>query len=254
MNHLLPRFLMLTVGLLTLNNPIVQAQQTEAKGISFYVIRVIYPQSAKKGVTLTAYNKSDQAYLMQSWIRPVDPLTGDVDITHADQAATPFIATPPLQRLEANDELTLRLRRNGQPLPTDRESVFFISMKAIPSQAKSDKPQKTGQMIMTVVSNIKLFYRPEGLVKRAVADVASQLHFRREGNALIAENPTPYWLTFSHLKVGAVALGKPALRLMVPPKGKQRYALPGNSRLSGNVTWQLIDEDGWNTPVAQQSL
>ncbi len=228
------------------------AAAQEAKGISFYVLRVIYPASAKQGVTLTMNNKSAAPYLVQSWIRPVDSKTGDVDLNYGGQPKMPFIVTPPLARLEANGELTLRIRSNGEALPADRESVFFISMKAIPAKEATDKQEATGQMAVTVVSNMKLFYRPEGLAKRAVADVASQLRFHREGNTLVAENPTPYWLTFSQLQVGSSALDKPALRLMVPPKGLQRYALPQGA--NGNVSWKLIDEDGWDTPAQEQAL
>lgn len=228
------------------------AAPPDPKGISFYVLRVIYPASANKGVTLTVNNKSAAPYLMQSWVRPVDQQTGDVDLNDSGHAKMPFIVTPPLARLEANNELTLRIRRNGEPLPTDRESVFFISMKAIPSQAPIGKSAPTGQMAVTVVSNMKLFYRPEGLAKRAVAEVASQLRFHQSGNTLIADNPTPYWLTFSMLKIGGVAMDKPALRLMVPPKGQRSYALPGATK--GGVEWQLIDEDGWNTPLQRQAL
>ncbi|WP_025123106.1 MULTISPECIES: molecular chaperone [unclassified Serratia (in: enterobacteria)] len=229
----------------------------EPKGISFYVLRVIYPESERKGVTLTAYNKTDRPYLMQSRIRPVDPATGNVDMSEKGATATamPFIVTPPLARLEANGELTLRIRRNDEVLPSDRESVFFISMKAIPSQtAPEARSQDAQQMVLTVVSNIKVFYRPEGLNKRALVDtdVASKLRFRRDGNRLIADNPTPYWLTFSRLKVGTAALDKAQLRLMVPPFGKQVYSFPAVT--AGSVTWQLIDEDGWDTPIQQRPL
>ena len=221
-------------------------------GISFYVLRVIYPESEKKGVSLTVYNKSAAPYLMQSWIQPVDPDTGDVNMHNANQAAMPLIVTPPLARLEANSELTLRIRRNGEPLPTDRESVFFISMKAIPAQQEKDKNVTEGQMALTVMSNMKVFFRPEGLAKRAVADVASQLSFRREGNVLIATNPTPYWLTFSRLHIGTTEMDKAQLRLMVPPKGQHQYRLPEGA--TGKVSWQLIDEDGWDTPFEHQNL
>lgn len=225
------------------------AEQGEPQGIAFYVLRVIYPEKDKKGVTLTAYNKSAKPYLMQSWIRPVDPASGDVDLHYTHTPKMPFIVTPPLARLEADGELTLRIRRSGEPLPDDRESVFFISMKALPAQSK---PGENSQVVMTVVSNMKLFYRPAGLARRAVAEMAPQLRFRREGNVLIADNPTPYWLTFSRLQVGSLSLDKPALRLMVPPKGQQHYRLPPQT--SGNVSWQLIDEDGWDTPAEQQTL
>lgn len=231
------------------------AATKEPTGISFYVMRVIYPQDARHGVSLTAYNKSPVSYLMQSRIYPVDLKTGGPDMTKSRAAEIPFIATPPLARLDAKGELTLRIRRSDVPLPTDRESVFFISMKAIPAQVPpEEQTDKEQRMVLTVVSNLKLFYRPAGLNKRALidTDIASQLHFRREGNSLIAENPTPYWLTFSRLSLGAFNLDKSQLRLMVPPKGEQRYIVPEG--VAGELSWTLIDEDGWDTPVEKQVL
>lgn len=222
-----------------------QAKDQDSQGISFYILRVIYPENEKQGVTFTIYNKSPAPYLVQSWIRPVNQTNGDVDFNWQGSPMMPFIITPPLARLEMNGELALRIRRNDVPLPNDRESVFFISMKSLPVQQPNGE-----QMVMTVVSNIKLFYRPVGLAERAVADMASKLTFSQEDKQLIVTNPTPYWLTFSRLAVGNSTLDKQALRLMVPPFGKQSYFLPNNAK--GKVTWQLIDEDGWDTPLEQQ--
>ena len=223
------------------------ANESVQTGISFNVLRVVYPQSEKNGVIFKVNNNSAQPYLMQAWVRPVDLQTGDVVLDNGKKA--PFIVTPPLERFESNSQLVLRIRRAGGELPVDRESVFFLSIKAIPSQQKVQIP---GRIAVTVVSNIKLFWRPEGLKKQAVADSAPLLRFQRNGDTLIASNPTPYWLTFSSLKVGEAALDKPALRLMVPPKGQQHYKLP--SAATGRVEWRLIDEDGWDTPSAYQNL
>jgi len=245
------RFLYLIIAslLLTVGPAAASAQDSDPAGISFRVLRVIYPEAEKNGVTLTAYNSTPEAYLMQSWVRPVDLTTGDVDLHTQTQPAMPFVVTPPLARLEANGELALRIRRSDVPLPSDRESVFFISMKAMPQQQEEQQQEK---MVMTVVSNLKLFYRPAGLSKRAVEEMAPKLTFQREDNRLVASNPTPYWLTFSHLAVAGVELGKADLRLMVPPFGQQSYPLPATPQ--GKVTWKLIDEDGWDTPVVQQAL
>lgn len=223
--------------------------ESQSKGISFYVLRVIYPQEEKKGVTLKADNKTDAPYLVQSFIQPVDIYTGDVDLNYSGKPLMPFIVTPPLTRLEPQQTLDLRIRRNDQPLPADRESVFYISMRAIPAQNKS---LKNDQLVMTVLTNMKIFYRPEGLQKRAVADMADKLKFEFDDNTLIAKNPTAYWLTFSMLKIGNTPLDKAALRMMVPPFGEQRYSLSGREK--GDISWQLIDEDGWNTPTSVQSV
>lgn len=243
------RILYLVTACFLLVSGFARAEESSPPGIAFHVLRVIYPEAAKQGVSLTANNTTPDAYLMQSWIRPVDLKTGDVDLHWQGQPAMPFVVTPPLARLEGNSELTLRIRRNDVALPDDRESVFFVSMKAMPSQPT--KPEQ-GKMVMTVVSNLKLFYRPAGLNKRAVADMAPKLRFHREGTRLIATNPTPYWLTFSHLTVGKAALSHAELRLMVPPFGQQAYPMPSSP--AGEVAWQLIDEDGWNTPVEKQPL
>ncbi|WP_447883579.1 fimbrial biogenesis chaperone [Serratia fonticola] len=221
------------------------------KGISFRVLRVIYAESARDKGTLTVDNDTAAPYLMQSWVRPVDPQTGGVDSTWSGEPEMPFIITPPLARLEPFSSLTVRLRRTNQPLPPDRESVFFISMRALPAQ---EAPQRKDQLVMTVVSNLKLFYRPAGLAEKAIVDAAPQLTFRREGSTLVAVNPTPYWLTFSQLKVGQLEFDKPALRLMVPPKGEQRFHLASDPLKGAVVAWKLIDEDGWNTAEIQQAL
>ncbi|WP_237657394.1 molecular chaperone [Serratia fonticola] len=256
--HLCLSILMLVLGVAPLQGtqaaPTVIGN-TSPKGISFHVLRVVYPESKRNGVTLTAYNETDRPYLMQSRIQSVDLATGNADMSPADKKVMPFIVTPPLARIEPNGELVLRIRRNGEKLLTDRESVFFVSMKAIPAQADPrTRAADSQQLILTVVSNMKLFYRPDGLNKRALADtdVASQLRFRREGSQLIADNPTPYWLTFSRLKVGKTALDKAQLRLMVSPMGEQHYTLPEGT--AGSVSWQLIDEDGWDTPAQQRPL
>lgn len=229
--------------------PSLQAaeQETEQRGISFYNTRVIYTATSLSGVTQTIYNQTTTPRLLQSFIRPVDAQTGDVDIDNVSNAAVPFIVTPPLTRLDANSDITLRIRRNDQPLPSDRESVFYITMKAIPAQQKTDD---SNSIALAVVSSMKVFYRPEGLKRYAVEDVSGELRFRRQGNQLIAINPTPYWLTFASLRVGNHELDKDQLRLMVPPKGERRYQFP--SEAQGAVEWQLIDEDTWITPVKRQ--
>ncbi|EHH6605186.1 molecular chaperone [Escherichia coli] len=224
-------------------------EESERNGISFYVLRIIYNDGDKNGAALTIENKSSEPYLLQSLVRPVDLNTGDVDLNVSHSAVMPFIVTPPLTRLEAGQNLQLRIRRNGQPLPLDRESVFFISMKSLPAQSQNSD---SGQMVMTVISNIKLFYRPQGLAKQVVADVTKTLKFSKQGNKLIATNPSPYWCTFAKLKIGTIALDKAALRLMVPPFGQQSYTVPQEA--SGEISWQLIDEDGWNTEEARQIL
>ncbi|NIF23456.1 fimbrial biogenesis chaperone [Candidatus Pantoea multigeneris] len=241
---------LLVLSLMCLSSTFANAaDHDERPGLTYYVMRVIYPENEKGGVTLTTYNKTDRAWLLQSFIRPVGE-EGLPDFDGASNAKMPFIVTPPLERLDAQSELTLRIRRNEVSLPDDRESVFFIAMKAIPAQQEN---QGTGEskVVLAVVNNMKVFYRPIGLKKRAIEYLDHELRFRKEDHQLIAVNPTPYWITFSHLQAGKQALNKEQLRLMVPPEGERIYTLP--QKVTGKIKWQLIDEDGWSTKVRYQN-
>ena len=226
------------------------SHQTQA-GLSFSQLRIIYPAHANKGVSLKIHNTSESVYLLQSWIRPVVSATGSVDLSWTGAPKMPFIVTPPLSRLEAHSEHVLRIRYTGEALPQDRESIFFVSLRALPAQRPT---QDADQVVMTVVSNLKLFYRPAGLAEDAIANASRQLSFRRQGNTLIAINPTPYWLTFASLSLGHFDYEAADLRRMVPPMAQQHYAIPSTAERDASVRWRLIDEGNWETPQRQQAL
>ena len=235
--------------------PLKAAAPPPQSGITLHATRVIYPESAKKGVTLSLTNNNEHAYLMQSWIRPLDLSSGQVaaEVQGADDPTNtiPFIATPPLKRVNAGEKMTLLIRQTRNDLPNDRESVFAVSVKAIPSMPA--KTEQTGnQLVIALVNNFKLFYRPAGLPAGGITQAANELHFSRQGDRLIVDNPTPFYLTFSHLTVGGSAVEPAELRLMVPPKGQQHYRLP--KAANGDVQWQLLDENTEATPMQRQPL
>lgn len=230
------------------------ASSGEPTGFSLNQFRIVYPATEKKGITWSVTNNTDRAYLMQSWIRPVDFATG-LPATESDSKAPgdtiPLMVTPPLRRLDPGEPLTLRIRLTGMTLPQDRESVFYLSVKGIPSVP--DKARQTGgQLVLAVVNNMKLFYRPEGLPEAGVKGVGKQLRFSLQNDALVVDNPTPFYLNFSHLAVGGTTLAADELRRLVPPKGQQRY--PVTAGMRGTVEWQLVDEDSQVTPIQRQTL
>ncbi len=57
-------------------------------------------------------------------------------ITHVK---APFLITPPLFRLDAKQENVLRIIRTGGNLPADRESLFWLNIKSIPSSARNER-------------------------------------------------------------------------------------------------------------------
>lgn len=117
--------------------------------------RVVYP-AGKKEVTVTVSNQNNNPVLIQSWIDSGNP----------DDAAsqnTPFILTPPINRIDAGKAQTLRISYLGSAtLPTDRESVFYLNVLEVPAKAK-DMDEKS-KLNIAFRSRIKLFYRPNDLL------------------------------------------------------------------------------------------
>jgi len=107
--------------LLFIITSVVTSQITYAGGIIVGRTRVIY-DADKREATLSVKNNADNnPFLIQSWVD-----------AGGEKTRGPFIITPPLFRLNAQQESNLRISYNGSVLPTDRESVFYINVKAIP--------------------------------------------------------------------------------------------------------------------------
>lgn len=233
--------------------PCFAAPQKPA-GFSFNQFRLIYPGAEKKGITWSLTNNTDRPYLMQSWVRPVDFTTGlpaAEEDNKAPAASIPLMVTPPLKRVDPGEQLTLRIRLTEMSLPQDRESVFYLSVKGIPSIP--DKASQTGgQLVVAVVNNMKLFYRPEGLPESGVANASKQLRFSLQSEALVVDNPTPFYINFSQVTVGGKPLPASELSKLVPPKGQQRYSVASGVR--GSVEWQVLDEDSQRTALQRQAL
>ena len=230
------------------------AQPEKASGFSLNQFRIVYPAAGKKGITWSMTNNTDRTYLMQSWVRPMDftsglPAAGSDSKAPGD--AIPLMVTPPLKRLDPGEQLTLRIRLTGMTLPQDRESVFYLSVKGIPSVPERAS-QTGGQLVLAVVNNMKLFYRPEGLPEGGVRNAAKQLRFSLQNDVLVVDNPTPFYIHFSQLTVGRKPLAADELRRLVPPKGQQRY--PVSPEMRGAVEWQVLDEDSQRTALQRQAL
>ncbi|OHV49221.1 fimbrial assembly protein [Photorhabdus temperata] len=185
--------------------------------------RVIYI-SDKKEASISINNpEKDAPYLIQSWIQD-----------ESDNMKTPFIVTPPIFKLAAGQENILRIVKTGSNLPEDRESLFWLNVKSIPTSVKSDQ----NQLQITVKSKFKLFYRPANLAEKS-STAYKELKFRMENNLLIAENPTPYFVSFSHLKIDQHEI-KPAG--MIRPFSQLSWTLPANN--IKQVSWKVINDFG----------
>lgn len=117
--------------------------------------RVIYPANQKQVLLPVTNNDPASVYLIQSWIENA-----------GDQKDTQFVITPPLFSMQGKKENTLRIiNATNHQLPGDRESLFWVNVKAIPAMEKDQKNENTLQL--AIISRIKMFYRPTNLAINA---------------------------------------------------------------------------------------
>ncbi|EAM5564490.1 molecular chaperone [Salmonella enterica] len=204
-------------------------------GFSLGSTRVIYDGS-KDSASITVIN-SDKAhsFLAQSWIDNYSPASSNA----VSGEKAPFIITPPLYRQDEGKN-TLRIMRTGGNLPTDRESAFWLNVKAIPGSSDDLSNKNTVQF--AYVLRVKLFYRPEGLAdKNDPTEAYKHLAFSQKGNHLEAKNSTPYFITLHSIHVNGKEIKD--VSAMVPPMGVQDYSLPENTRVK-SVNYQAVNDLG----------
>ncbi|KTS25531.1 fimbrial biogenesis chaperone [Pantoea stewartii] len=219
--------LLLTLCLMT-------APLASQAGIEIGGTRLIYNGGARQA-SLTVNNPDDRPYLIQAWV--------DKDPTSADGDKT-FIATPPLFRLEPHSQNSVRVVYTGQPLPADRESMLWLSIKSVPSTSKEDK----NRLFITVKSVIKLFYRPTGL-SGDPATAYEKLVFTRRGGQVYVSNPTPYHISLYDLKVGSAQVKTPPT---LKPMSEQVVTVPAGT--AGAVSWRAINDFGGITDVRKANI
>lgn len=200
-----------------------------AGGITLNTTRIIYPQDARQ-MSVSVRNTSDKStFLVQSWAEEKN-----------GQKTRDFMVTPPLYTSGPGNENMLRLMYSGGALPRDRESLYFFSIKAIPSVDKLALEGKNA-LILAAVTRVKLFVRPAGL--RLSPDLApAELRFKKTRQTLEIHNPTPYFLTVTDIKAGSKKLPD----TMVAPMDRAAIPLPAGS--GDDITFSTINDYGAVTP------
>lgn len=151
--------------------------------------RVVYDGN-KKEASIDVNNPDKTPYLIQSW---VETLNGGAE-------KAPFIITPPLYRLDGGQQNIERVVVIGN-LPQDKESLYWLNIKAIPSA-----PKKDNTLQIAIKTRIKLIYRPAGLKSQQPQELSHQLTWRRNGNQLQVTNPTSYVINFNEISLGGKKL------------------------------------------------
>lgn len=195
--------------------------------------RVIF-DGAKKEASINITNPDNGPYLIQSWI----------DVQDEQSGKAPFIITPPLYRLDGGQKNLERIVMTGS-LPQGQESLFWLNIKAIPSASK-----QMNSLQIAVKTRIKLIYRPEALRASTPEEQANKLTWRRAGNTLLVNNPTPYVINFNEITLGNKKLDDVTY---VMPSGTARFPLPNGT--SGNtLAFKVINDYGSPGELHRASL
>jgi chaperone protein EcpD len=184
--------------------------------------RVIYP-AAKREVTINIHNTSDAPSLVQAWLDAGDPHAKPGD------SKVPFVLTPPLFRLDPTKSQSLRLVYTQDPLPRDRESLFWFNVLDIPPRAATN-PDLPNQLDMAFKHRMKVFFRPAGLSGSA-ADAPAQLKWKllaKDGKlvGIQATNPTPYHVSLSQVSAMVGGRAVVAKADMVDPFASRTFDVP----------------------------
>lgn len=185
--------------------------------------RVIFDGN-KKEASISVNNPDSSPYLIQSWIETPN---GGVE-------KALFIITPPLYRLNNGQQNVERIVVTGA-LPQDKESLFWLNIKAIPSASKVDNTLQ-----IAVKTQIKLIYRPAAIKGALPEEQANKLRWQQVGPKVQVSNPTQHVMNFNEISVA----GKKLLNVSyVLPGSTATFDLPSGIK-GGAVTFKIINDYG----------
>ena len=203
--------------------------------------RVVF-DSDKRNVSLNVSNPSNKPFAVQTWVN-----------TAADDQTTavPFIASPPLFRLNASKEQQVQINGLPNTLPRDRESLFYFNVQELPQLEVGD----TNQLNIALRTRIKLFYRPAEIKSNPLdrlQDLRWSIQHIDGKPRLVVTNPSPFHVSFTRIEL--LANGETVTLKDTPmaePMTSQHFELDGLKPVPGmQVNFSVItDYGGFTTPM-----
>ncbi|MGX5022272.1 fimbrial biogenesis chaperone [Enterobacter sp. UPMP2060] len=198
-------------------------------GITLNATRVIYNESQKEAAITISTSGENRPYLVQSWLE-----NGE-----RGETSPPFVITPPLFKLMPDTTWQIRITRIREGLANDRESLFWLNVKAIPA---SDNRERN-RMLIATKNVMKLIWRPDSLNAAAAGDAVKQVSVLGDGKAITFRNPTPYFVNIGSLRVNGLPVNTPGY---IAPFAT--HTIPHSQR-HGQLEIQAINDYGGLTPA-----
>lgn len=204
-----------------------------AGGVGLGATRMVYSSATAQSMLQVRNTHPDATFLIQSWMERED-----------GERTKDFVITPPLYVLKPASESVVKVIFNGKALPQDRETLYWMTVKAIPQQTKNG----AGNSLQFASANrIKLFYRPASLAEGADEAWKSLAGAYHAGQVTLS-NPTPYYLTTINVRID----GRPVHPVMLPPMASVTLAETFSQAKS--ISYQTINDYGAWTPVTHGPL
>ena len=210
--------------------------------------RIIYKEGERDvTIRLTNTNEKKNA-LVQVWLDDGNSAAAP------EEAVSPFIVTPPLAKMPAGRNQSVRITFVGNKIKQDRESVFWFNMLEIPP--KSNEPNVLSFAIRT---RIKLFFRPKAIQKTPVTHgEKTEWRWKQTDKGLQVEvfNNSPIHLSFFeaslYINQTNVVVSDGG---MVAPFEKFVYDVPDHKRIPAEqtkLTLKAVNDYGGETVTEHQ--
>ena len=184
-------------------------------------------------------NNTTNDYFIQSWISHYDE-NNDTEL--------PFIITPPLFKIEKNENYSLKIFKTDEIEKKDQETLYKINIKRIPLLSNSDENRNLLHISMNSVYN--LIYRPISIEKGA-KDAYKRIEFlKNKNNEFIINNPTPYFITLLNVSYNGVLLMNKSKT--IPPLKK--YNTKNIIKEDGLIKWKTINQYGMEINATDKAI
>lgn len=228
--------------MLLLHNNILYA------GFAISSNRVIYNESEREHSLILA-NINEYPIVAQTWV--------DNGAGYPDQSTAPFIVLPAVFKMNPKGIQAVRIIYNGNIMPQDRESVFWLNLYEIPGKTQQQlnlSEESRVRLDLAMNTQLKVFYRPKSLKPMDIEQISEKIKFfikEVNGNqVLVCDNPTPYHLSFINIVLKQKDRNfeiENQVDLMVASFSEKVYELDSSPELpySYQVNFTLIDDQGY---------
>lgn len=189
--------------------------------------RIIYNGSAKS-TDVQLKNNDAIPYVVQSWFD-----NGNMSDGPEKSAQVPFIATPPVFRIQPGDGQIIRIvYTQGKSLPQDRESLVYFNFMQVPPANIGQQDQgaeKQNSLLIMLRNRVKLFYRPSGLAgdpQKMLENLQVTRLNRDNAPAITIKNNQPYYVTIAGLQLNGMSTALRPEKDMIAPFASETWRFP----------------------------